>query len=172
MPQGPAFEAEPPEGQIAVGRVVGAWGIQGHLKVEVMTDFLDRFLPGASLNLRGRSHRILDVKQRRQQLLVRLTRIATPEAAAAQRGTLLTIDEAELGPLGEGEFYRFQLVGLAVIDQNGAALGSVEEILDTGETQVLVVRGDSGEVLIPLVEGFVSEVDLAKGQVAADTTDL
>ena len=167
-----AFEKEPPPGEVAVGRVLGAWGIQGHMKVEPMTDFADRFSAGNMLTLGGTPRQVLDVKERKRQLVVLLKGIETPEDASALRGTLLTIPEAELSPLGEDEYYRFQLIGLAVQDEEGSVVGKVTEILDTGETQVLVVESDVGETLIPLVEGFVIAVDLASGKISADLTGL
>ncbi|HEX5938799.1 MAG TPA: ribosome maturation factor RimM [Dehalococcoidia bacterium] len=167
-----AFEKEPPPGEVAVGRVLGAWGIQGHMKVEPMTDFADRFSAGNTLTLGGIPRQVLDVKERKRQLVVLLKGIETPEDASALRGTLLTIPEAELSPLGEDEYYRFQLIGLAVQDEEGSVVGKVTEILDTGETQVLVVESDVGETLIPLVEGFVIAVDLAGGKISADLTGL
>jgi 16S rRNA processing protein RimM len=167
-----AFEKEPPPGEVAVGRVLGAWGIQGHMKVEPMTDFADRFSVGNTLILGSTPRQVLDVKERKRQLVILLKGIETPEDASALRGTLLTIPEAELSPLDEDEYYRFQLIGLAVQNEEGSVVGKVTEILDTGETQVLVVESDVGETLIPLVEGFVIAVDLAGGKISADLTGL
>ena len=155
-----------------MGRVTGAWGLRGHLKVEPMTDFGDRFTVGRTLILRGTGRRIVEVKEHKRQLLVRFRGIDTPEEAAAFGGALLTIPENELAPLSEDQFYRFQLIGLAVENERGANIGSVADILETGETQVLVVKGDAGEHLIPLVDGFVSEVDLDRSTIRADLTNL
>jgi 16S rRNA processing protein RimM len=169
----PPYEAEPAPGQVAVGRVLGPWGVRGHVKVEPMTDFLDRFEPGNSLNLKGKARRILDLKQRKQQLLVQLQGIATPEAAKQFSGSLLTVDDADLPALEEGEFYRFQLLGLEVVDEEGNAVGKVAEILDTGETQVLVVRdAKRQETLVPMVSDYIQEVALDEGQIRADLRNI
>ena len=163
---------EPTESEVAVGRIVGAWGLQGHVKVEPMTDFAGRFAVGNRLQLKGATRRILDVKERKKQLLVQLEGIEGPEAAAALSGELLAIPEAELAPLGEDQYYRFQLVGLDVVDPSGVAIGQIADILDTGETQVLVVSDGSKEILIPLVSDFVGSVDLEAARIHADLRNL
>jgi 16S rRNA processing protein RimM len=142
------------------------------MKVEPMTDFAQRFTVGSSLRLRGESRRIEDVRQRKRQLLVRLKGIETPEEAGGFAGSLLTIPESDLAPLGDDEYYRFQLIGLRVEDEDGTLVGTVTEILDTGETQVLVVEGERAQQLVPLVDEFVSAVDLARGAVRANISKL
>jgi 16S rRNA processing protein RimM len=137
-----------------------------------MTDFDERFAVGNQVRLGGRELRILDVKERKKQLLLKLDGIDGPEEASSLSGSLLTIREVELAPLGEDQYYRFQLVGLNVYDDSGRAIGSVVDILDTGETQVLVVSDGGGEVLVPLVSDFVTQVDLKAGQIQADLSSL
>jgi 16S rRNA processing protein RimM len=137
-----------------------------------MTDFDERFAVGNQVRLGGRELRILDVKERKKQLLLKLDGIDGPEEASSLSGSLLTIREVELAPLGEDQYYRFQLVGLNVFDDSGRAIGSVVDILDTGETQVLVVSDGGGEVLVPLVSDFVTQVDLKAGQIQADLSSL
>lgn len=157
---------------MAIGRIVGSWGIRGHVKVVPLTDFPERFLPDRDVYLDGRPTRVMDRKERRAQVILKLLGIDTPEAASRLRGQLLTIPEDQLEPLEEDRFYRFQLMDSRVVDHDGGELGAVADILDTGETQVLVVRGDDRETLIPLVEGFVTSVDVEAKTVQVDSRAL
>jgi 16S rRNA processing protein RimM len=75
-----------------------------------------------------------------------------------------------LEPLEEGECYQGDLVGLRAIDEGGRAIGTVEEVWNTGPVPNLVIRGpDDLELLIPLVDEFVPAVDLDAGTVVVRT---
>jgi 16S rRNA processing protein RimM len=138
-----------------------------------MTDFPSRFAPDSTLFLRGIARRILEQGRRKGGLVLRLEAISTPEEAADHRGALLTVPEADLAALPEGEYYRFQLLGLNAVDQDGVKLGTVTDLLDTGESQVLVVRREAGgDLLVPLVEDYVISIDIASGQVKIDPSLL
>ena len=63
----------------------------------------------------------------------------------------------------EGLYYHWQLVGLKVIGDDGADLGTLMEVLQPGANDVYVVRGPSGEVLLPAVKECVKATDLAAG---------
>jgi 16S rRNA processing protein RimM len=100
-------------------------------------------------------------------MVVKLEGVDSIDEAEAYRGVELRIGEEELAPLPEGSYYHHQLRGLNVEDASGAPLGRVEEVLDAGAAPVLVIRGASGETLLPLVEGFVERVELEAGRLVA-----
>lgn len=153
---------------LAVGEIVGPHGIQGEVKVELMTDFPERFRPGARLYL-GRSTddpaaapvEVATARPHKGRMLVRL--VSTPDRNAAEllRGRYLLIPEQEAMPLGEHENYLHDLIGLRVETAAGAVLGPLVEILFTPANDVYVVRGPQGEVLIPALRDVVLSVDLA-----------
>ncbi len=61
--------------------------------------------------------------------------------------------------LDHNEFYWYELKGMNVFDENGNFLGKIEKILETGSNDCLIVRNGEGEILIPMVEGFIEEVN-------------
>ena len=79
--------------------------------------------------------------------------------------------EDELRPLGEGEYYHFQILGLEVRTTTGEVLGRVEQIISTGSNDVFVVRGPRGEVLIPAVDDVVKSVDPAAGRIEVEVVE-
>jgi 16S rRNA processing protein RimM len=84
--------------------------------------------------------------------------------AEAFRDAELGIPESELETLPPGSYYYHQLSGLEVVDEQGAPLGKVASVMDTGaETRVLVVQGPRGETLVPFAQDFVRSVDLVHG---------
>ena len=74
-------------------------------------------------------------------------------------------------PLEEGEYYLKDLYGLKVITDEGEDLGIIDDIIETGANDVYVVKGDSGEVLIPNIKQCVLKVDLENGTMEVHLLD-
>jgi 16S rRNA processing protein RimM len=161
---------------LVVGRVVKAHGVTGEVVVEVRTDDPDlRFSPGSSL--RGRPSRggpesryvIESVRDHGGRLLVRLDGVTDRDAADSLRGTVFLVDSADLPPIeNPDEFYDHQLEGLHVVTTTGTAVGSVSEVLHTAAGELLSVRTEEGEVLVPFVSAIVTSVSLADQQIEID----
>jgi len=164
---------------LVVGRVAKAHGVTGEVVVEIRTDDPDiRFTPGSSL--RGRPSRggpesryVIDsVREHGGRLLVRLEGVADRTAADALRGTLFLVDSQDLPPIEDpDEFYDHQLEGLQVVTTTGTVVGSVEEVLHTAAGELLSVRSDEGEVLVPFVSAIVTSVSLADQTIVIDPPD-
>jgi 16S rRNA processing protein RimM len=161
---------------LVVGRVVRAHGVTGEVVVEVRTDDPDtRFAPGTTLRAkpsRGgpeRDYVVDSVREHSGRLLVRLDGVADRSAADSLRGTLFVVDSADLPPIDEpDEFYDHQLEGLQVVTTTGTAVGSVAEVLHTAAGELLSVRSEAGEVLVPFVSAIVTSVSLADQTIEID----
>jgi 16S rRNA processing protein RimM len=151
-----------------VGRVAAPWGVRGDLKVQPLTDFPERFRPGATLWARDRRHEVRGSRWSRGFVYLGLSGIDNRDAAEQLRGVLLEIPEHELTPLPEGQYYRFQVVGLEVCTPEGEHLGQVAEVLSTGSNDVYVIRGGPNELLIPAIEDVVIEVDVEGGRLVVE----
>jgi 16S rRNA processing protein RimM len=136
--------------------------------VEPLTDFPDRFAPRQTVWARGQRLIVEAARWHRKDVLLKLDGIDTPEEAEELRGCLLEVPESQLRLLAEGEFYRFQVVGLRVYDGEGHALGEVAEVLPTGSNDVYVVRGAMGELLVPAIDEVVKEVDVDSGRMVVE----
>lgn len=86
-------------------------------------------------------------------------------AAEALRDQWLYVPIADAVPLEEGEYYLFQLVGLAVYDENENNLGQLTEVIETGANNVFVVRGQYGEILLPDIPEVIHAIDFDKGMI-------
>jgi 16S rRNA processing protein RimM len=86
-------------------------------------------------------------------------------AAATLGGEALLLDRAELDAPDEGEFYVGDLVGLAALDEAGEHLGEVAETFETAAHEVLVVRAEGGDLLVPFTLEHVPRVDLGAGRI-------
>jgi 16S rRNA processing protein RimM len=140
---------------IRVGRVGKPHGLDGSFFVENGSEDEARFAVGATLHLDGEPARVVDSKRSGGRTVIRLDR-------EAPRGAQLAVPRSELPPPGEDEYYEFQLVGLAVEEEGGRALGRVAALQPGPANDVLEL--DSG-LLLPLVGACILEVDLAAGRI-------
>jgi 16S rRNA processing protein RimM len=153
---------------VSVGRILAPWGTKGDLKVEIMTDFPERFAPGRRVYVDKQPLTIERSRPHKENLVVKLTTIDSREAGEKFRGRLLEIPHSEVYPLPEGEYYRFELMDLEVWTTEGEPLGEIVDILVTGSNDVLVVRKEGSEVLIPAIEDVIKFVDIEKGRVVIE----
>jgi 16S rRNA processing protein RimM len=160
---------------LVVGRVVKSHGIHGELVVQARTDSPDqRFAPGASLrgSLRDQPTRRYTVEGAREhsgRLLVALAEVADRSAADALRGMLFLVDSDDLPPSTDpDEFYDHELEGLEARLTDGTVLGTVAEVLHAPGSDLLAVRSDGREILIPFVTAIVPTVSVSDGYVVVD----
>jgi 16S rRNA processing protein RimM len=86
------------------------------------------------------------------------------ESAEALKGQNVFVPRDQLPEMEPGSFYTGELEGLTVVDTDGCVLGVLEEIFDNGAHEVYVVRDGSQEIMLPVVDGVVVEMDLDAGR--------
>ena len=153
---------------VIIGRILAPWGLQGKLKVEVITDFPERFTPSAQVYLNQQPVTIEQVEWHKGRLMIKLDAVSSVEEARKLRGQYLEIPTSQLQPLPEGEYYLFQVIGLEVKTTQGERLGKVTEIITSASNDTYVVNGDRGEILIPAIEDVVKSVDLGRGEMTIE----
>lgn len=155
-----------PNAYIVVGKIVGVHGIRGEVKVDVLTDFPERFEPGSELLVEGDDllWRIVSSRPHKKMLLIRFERIEDRSQAAALSGRYLLVSRESAGSLPEGEYYADELIGLTVLTDKGVDLGEITEVWWTAANEVYVVEGSFGEVLLPAIADVIQHIDLAKGE--------
>ncbi len=151
---------------LAVGRIVSPHGIRGEVEVEIHTDFPERFTPGARVFAGERKEALVieSVRPYRKRLLIKFREIPHRTAAETWRGAWLHVPVEEAWPLGEDEYYEYQIVGMDVWTEEGEYLGHVDHIIYTGANDVYVILGPEGELLIPAIKDVIREVDVEEGR--------
>lgn len=153
---------------VAIGRIDRPQGRKGEVVVTPFSDRPDRFpsLERAFVPASDGEGRALEVTDRwphKGRWVLKLRGVDSIDAAEALRGLELRVGEEELAPLPQGSYYHHQLRGLEVRDADGGqSLGVVRDVVETGGVPVLAVETGSGEMLIPLAQQYVREVDLAE----------
>jgi 16S rRNA processing protein RimM len=162
----------PPRGDrwVLLGRVTGAYGVTGWVKVFSYTDprqailDYDRWWLGD-----GRLEiKVLDGRRHGKTVVAALEGCTDRDAAAALLDTEIAVPRSAMPELEDGSFYFADLEGCAVEGRNGRQFGTVDYVLETGANDVLVVRGEA-EILIPFVQGdTVVDVDTAAKRIVVD----
>lgn len=149
-------------GWMVIGEVVGHFGIRGELKVELRTDFPERFeeLNSVYLGTERREYVVDGSRLHKRQVLLRLQGITTPEAAERVRGQEIAVPRQQAVDLPEGHYYLDDLMGIHVSGTDGRDLGVITDVLRTGSNDVYVVGRGPASVLIPGIQDAVAELDL------------
>jgi len=184
-----------PSDALEVGRVVDAWGVKGWIKVQPFSSDPQALLAASRWFVRppddavaaGRtggsrnssfpaSLAIAEARQHGDFIVALSPGVNDRNAAESLRGARLFVSRANFPASAEDEFYWVDLIGLAVLNREGLALGTVVGLLDTGPHSVLRVQpdGDKGvetvaeERLIPFVAAYVDAVDLVGRRITVD----
>jgi 16S rRNA processing protein RimM len=158
--------------QLRVGRLVKAHGLKGALKLELYTDDPDRrFTPGATFTLQvpttspwhGKTLELNELRWYNTHAVAFFKDVSDRTTAESLVKAILWVeqDAAEL-PVEEDAWYDHQLVGLAVI-RDGVRVGTVSRIDHLPAQDLLTVKTDGGDVLVPFVKAIVPSVDIKAG---------
>jgi len=152
---------------LTIATVLAPWGLRGELKVRIETDFPDRFarLSRVLLGAEQEPFEVEGFRPHQAHGLLKLRGCDDRSAAERLRDMAVQIPVDEAVPLPPGDYYAFQVEGLAVLTTEGEPLGIIEEVLFTGSNAVYVTHGPRGEVLIPVLKDVVLKTDLEAGQV-------
>jgi len=154
-----------------MGRVVGAFGLNGWVKVKVFTESADTLgsFPKWLLQLREgwREMALEDFEVHSKGPVAKLAGCDDRDAADALRGADVAVTRESLGEAQDGTLYWVDLVGLEVVDESGTRLGEVDGLFESGETSVLVVKGEK-ERMIPFVPEYVKAVDREARRITVD----
>jgi len=156
---------------IVIGQILVPWGSKGKLKVEVVTDFPQRFKPSSKIYINRQPMTIDSTSWHKGKAIIKLNTIDSIEDAQRLQGQPIEIHHSQLQPLPEGQYYHFQLIGLEVRTTGGELLGNITQILTADSNDNYVVRGTEGEILIPAIEDVVKSIDLNKGCIIIEAID-
>jgi 16S rRNA processing protein RimM len=176
-----------PQDAVEVGRVMGAWGVKGGLKIkpfaadpQALFSTKRWYLAGpeqAGPRPGGASFRwplLLRVEQAREHsdgVVATAEDLSDRNVAEALKGARIYVSRQSFPTPDDGEFYWIDLIGLSVHNRDAAVLGTVVGLLETGPHCVLRVQPDdagAGETLIPFVDAYVDAVDLPGRRITVD----
>ena len=181
----PAASDAWPADALEVGRIVEAWGLKGGLRIQPYATPASALLaarrwylraPEQVARLPGSSQAGLpawidvgDVREHGEGLVATSKAVPDRTAAEALRGARIFVARTAFPKPDADEFYWADLIGMDVVNRDGAALGNVAGLIDTGPHSVLRIEAEGAEErLIPFVSAYVDSVDLAARRVVVD----
>ncbi len=174
---------ELPADAVEVGRVLDAWGIKGWLKImpysaspEALFSSRRWFLLPPERGARpfegAMLLRIAQSKEHGDSVVALAQHMDDRNRAEALRGCRIFIPRSSFPTPEADEYYWVDLIGLAVVNREGLALGVVQDLLSTGPQTVLVVQqtvdDQVQERMIPFVSAFIDQVDLPGRRISVD----
>lgn len=158
---------------VIMGRVVAAQGLLGWVKVQAFTEHLDTLIDYDTWQMGNEAHpwrefKVLECKPHTKVLVAKLEGINDRTAAEKCKGLLIAVPRSSLPKEGDDEYYWSDLIGMSVVNLEGEQLGRVDSLLDMGANDILCVRSDKGEILIPFLGHVVQQVSLEEKLIRVD----
>ncbi len=176
--------ADLPADAVEVGRIHDAWGIKGWFKVLPHSASPEALFSSRRWYLQPSERavkpafagtvllRVREAKEHSDSVVASAHEVDDREAAEALKGARVFVPRSSFPTPAEDEYYWVDLIGLAVVNREGVALGTVRDLLSTGPQTVLVVEyqaeGKPAERMIPFVSAFVDQVDIAGRRITVD----
>lgn len=147
--------------KIKVGQVVNVVGLKGELKVYHYSDYKERFEELTKVYLEDIRYQITGVRYMKELVILKLAGIDDRTEAEKHKGQEIFIDKEDIRVLPEDTYYIFDLIGLTVIDEDGARLGTLSDVIQNSAQDLYEVeRENKSKFLIPAVEEFILKIDL------------
>ncbi len=151
---------------LEIGQIVNTFGIKGMVKVKPYTDDVKkRFDNLKKIYIQNRNTRkeyeIEEVKYHKEMVLIKFKGIENPEDANLLRNYYLVVDRDEEEPLEEGTYYIVDMIGLDVYTDEGEKLGILDDVFNSGSSDIYVVKNELGkQILLPAIEDVIKNIDM------------
>ncbi len=170
-----------PGDAVEVGRILDAWGVKGWIRVQPYAGEPEALFSSRRWHLRPADEtrpaaaplppllRIIEAREHGEGVVAHARDVDDRNAAEALRGARIFVPRSSFPTAGADEFYWVDLIGMTVVNREGAMLGSVAGLLDTGAHSVLrVTPAEGDERLIPFVAAYIDAVDQADRRIRVD----
>jgi 16S rRNA processing protein RimM len=162
--------------KLVAGNVTGTHGLKGDLKVRPHTNRTGLLLEAQTIFFRCPKEKVFAyesvcVTPHKKGVILRLKGLSDIDAVQHLVGCEILIDVNDLAEDEESEATVFKLIGMSVADRSRGELGTIEEILTTAAHDILVVDGPFGEVLIPAINEFITEIKHPEKRLLVDLPD-
>ena len=153
------------EKYLEIGQIVNTFGIKGQVKVVPFTDDINRFDELKEIFVEKKNElklfQIEQVSYSKNMVILKLKGIENPEEAEKLRNCDLKIDRKNAKKLPEGTYFIADLIGLEVYTDEDILLGKLEDIYNTGSSDIYVIKNDVGkQILLPAIKEVLKQVDL------------
>ncbi len=153
-----------------IGQIVNTFGIKGIVKVNPFTDDISQFEKLKSILVDKKSKllemQIEEVKYSKNQILLKLKGVDTIEEAEKYRNCYLKLPREKAKKLPPNTYFIADLIGLKVYTDEGNLLGILEDIYNSGASDIYVVKDELGkQILLPAIKDVIKQIDLEEEKV-------
>ena len=149
--------------QIVVGKIAKPQGIRGEVKVHCYVDAPEGFLRLDRVYVNNTPYRIVRARAMGTDVIVQFEGVEDRNAAELLRDAVITVDRADADCLKRGDFFISDLVGLAVVDNEGTQWGKIVDVLQYGAADIFDIRQGKKQYMVPFLKRLVLQVDPDKG---------
>jgi len=158
---------------VPLGEIATTHGLDGRLKLNPFNFDTAVLVAGRKVYLdldgtRAEFELAADAKPVKNQFLIKVLGIDRIDDAQHWVGATLSVDESALAPLAPGQYYHYQVIGFEVFHKDGARIGIIASVLSNAGNDILVVKEEEKEFLIPAVKEIVEKVDFDSHRVIVD----
>ena len=155
---------------LEIGQVVNTFGIKGMVKVKPFTDDIRRFDDLKKVyvenNKSKKEYEIEEVKYHKDMVLIKFKGIDNPENADLLRNSYLKVNRNDEAKLDKGTYYIVDLLGLDVYSDEGKLLGKLDDIFNSGSSDIYVVKDELGkQLLLPAISEVVKDINLQEKKI-------
>lgn len=181
--------ADWPEDAVEVGRIVDAWGVKGWIKVQPFASDPQALFSSKRWHLKPPDDtavkrpaakaaasfptllKVIQAKDHGDVVVAQVREVEDRNGAEALRGGRVFVPRSSFPTADPDEYYWVDLIGMAVVNRQGEALGTVVGLIDTGPHSVLRIQPadpEAEERLVPFVSAYVDDVKTAEKRITVD----
>jgi 16S rRNA processing protein RimM len=161
--------------KISVAYIRKPRGIRGELTAVLYRPSSKSLRPGIQITLQkekdSQVFAIEYMKSLKGRIALKLAGLDNQEEASFWNGAEVLLDREDLEPLDDDEFYHFEIEGVKVYDQDGAYVGTVKQMAVIPGNDIMIIKGDDKEIMIPFVKAIVKSVDLEKKRIVISSIE-
>ncbi len=147
--------------KIKIGQVVNVVGLKGELKIYHYSDYKERFEELANIYLENTRYQITGIRYMKELVILKLEGIEDRNEAEKHKGKDVYIDKSDIRVLPEGTYHIFDLIGMRVVDNEGTAIGILNDVIrNSAQDLYEVEKENKNKFLIPAVEEFILKIDM------------
>ncbi|MFC1650113.1 ribosome maturation factor RimM [Candidatus Latescibacterota bacterium] len=158
---------------VAIGRVIGARGLKGEIKVKSISNVSGRFKSLDLVSLEFKNGNIVNyeveyTKINGQAVIQKLVGIDNRDDAETLSGAFINVSLDNVAPLEDDSYYIFELEGMDVFDSEGKMIGSVKRVELLSANDLIYVENESEEIIIPAIKEFIIGIDTDTKKMTVD----
>lgn len=159
-----------------IGQIVNTFGIKGMVKVNPFTDDISQFEEMETILVDKKGSlmemQIEEVKYSKNQVLLKLKGIETVNDAEKYRNCYLKLPREKARKLPKNTYFIADLIGLEVYTEEGKLLGKVDDIYNTGASDIYVIKDELGkQILLPAIKDVIKQIDLEQEKIVVHLLD-